>query len=174
MEGGSDKLLARGEQLSGPPAVSWDLVQMQAVHDCSSVGTSQQLCPLWVRGSSHIPFIRVSGGLGPFEGDLKPLVTILPSSTFAGEEMGLCSCKGCWVVPAAPLLSLLVRQSGPATMESASAPAPMLPVGVEVPQGLLSVSPTRSLIRGHDLFATSLRPSPKLVLEPLEEAIGKP
>ncbi|RRT38132.1 hypothetical protein B296_00043084 [Ensete ventricosum] len=150
---------------------STDTMKHKEVHSVETTpprGPSGRVC------SSHIPFIRASGGLGPFEGDLKPLVTILPSSTFAGEEMGLRSRKGCWVVPAAPLLSLLVRQSRPATMESASAPAPMLPVGVEVPQGMLSVSPTRTLIRGHDLFATSLRPSPKLVLEPLEEAIGKP
>ncbi|RWW66765.1 hypothetical protein BHE74_00025854 [Ensete ventricosum] len=55
----------------------------------SELSTSKR--PSWARGSSHDPSTGTPGGLGLFEGDLKPLAKILPSSRFSEEDTSILS-----------------------------------------------------------------------------------
>ncbi|RRT49321.1 hypothetical protein B296_00027568 [Ensete ventricosum] len=109
-----------------------------------------------------------------FEGDLKPLARILPSSRSSGEETGLCPYKGHRVVPAIPLASLPVVRSPLVAMEPASVPMLALLVEAKVPQGLLLVSPVRPPVGSPDpITIASPRTLLKLALEPFDNILNR-
>ncbi|RRT83291.1 hypothetical protein B296_00015133 [Ensete ventricosum] len=90
-------------------------------------------CPSWARGSSHDPSTRAFGGLSPFEGDLEALnedsaiIEILQRGDMPTPfQRALGGSRRTRSISANEGLPLVA-------MELTSAPAPMLPMGAEVP-----------------------------------------